>query len=73
MRSQFERRQERNVEPRDTWFYVWLTILVVGVAVFVLVDSTAGVATAVVGGVGFVLLSFKRGVGDLPWSGGTPL
>lgn len=72
MSNQFERREERNVEPRDTWFYVWLTILAIGIAVFVLIDSTVGAAIAVIGGAGFVLLAFKRGVGNLPWGGGTP-
>ena len=72
MPSQFEGREERAGEPRDTWFYAWLTIFAAGVAIFVLVDSTAGVAIAVFGGVGFFSLAFKRGVGDLPWTGGTP-
>lgn len=69
--SQFERREERSVETRDTWVYVWVAILGIGIGVFILIDSTVGMALAVTGGVGFSFLAFKRGVGDVPDGGGS--
>lgn len=73
MPSQFERRDER--EPRsspDCWFYGWLAVFIAGMGVYVLADKTAGAAVLIVGLIGLIALSFKRGVGDLPWWGGLP-
>ncbi len=71
MPSQFDSRDESDIEPRDTSFSVWLAVFSVGVGLFILVDRTAGIVVAVIGAIGFIALAVKRGVGDLPDGGGS--